>query len=491
MTSTPKTAEQFAQLAFNLNLLSARQLESIWGELGSRNVPAADLERLLLRRGLLTNYQVKRLLAGERAGYFYGDYKVLYLVGTGTFARVYRAVHKDSGEVVALKVLRKRFSESVVETEQFLREGRMGARLRHPNIVPIYEVSSKKRIHYLVMEFVEGRNLREFIKIRKKLPAIEAVKLITDVTAALAYAFEQGITHRDLKLSNVLIASNGVARLVDFGLATISAGQGEDSLAEHPNPRTIDYAALERATGVRKDDPRSDVYFTGCMLYHMLTGVPPLSETRDRLQRLSISRFQSVRPIQDLEPSLPEHLAMVVNKTLELNPQRRYQAPGELLADLHATAGYMRRSEAADATRGGPIDALSAAGTPQGTVMVVESDMELQDRFREGLKKRGFRVLVMSNPSRAIQRFELEPGVADCVVFSCHGLGGEGVHGFNAFAERSATRGVPAVLLLGPRQGGWKRSAQLAGHRVVATFPLKMKELDSLLRSLIGSRSAA
>src|SRR5690606_7115883 len=110
-------------------------------------------------RGLLTNYQVDKLARGDKAGFYYGDYKILYLVGTGSFARVYRAVHKDTGKVVAVKVLRKRFSEDATTTEQFVREGEMGAKLRHPNIVPIYEIHSSRRQHYMVMDFIEGRNL--------------------------------------------------------------------------------------------------------------------------------------------------------------------------------------------------------------------------------------------------------------------------------------------------------------------------------------------
>ena len=111
----------------------------------------SDVQRALLGRGILTNYQFDRLARGEKAGFYYGDYKVLYLVGTGSFARVYRAVHRETEQVVALKVLRSRYSENPVQTEQFLREGSMGAKLRHPNIVPIYEVFSQRRLHFLVM----------------------------------------------------------------------------------------------------------------------------------------------------------------------------------------------------------------------------------------------------------------------------------------------------------------------------------------------------
>src|SRR5688572_11461046 len=113
------SAEQFAQRAFDVNLLDERQLQEIWGQLGTRQVSGEEFRQHLLRRGLLTMLQTERLLRGERTGYFYGEYKVLYQVGKGTFARVYRASHKTTGEIVALKVLRKSLSVQKDVAERF------------------------------------------------------------------------------------------------------------------------------------------------------------------------------------------------------------------------------------------------------------------------------------------------------------------------------------------------------------------------------------
>jgi serine/threonine-protein kinase len=450
-------------------------LEAAWGELGTHNVTAEDLHRVLVRRGWLTNYQVDKLARGEKAGFFYGDYKVLYLVGSGSFARVYRAVHKDTGKVVAVKVLRKRFSENPAMLEQFIREGEMGAKLRHPNIVPIYEVHSGRRDHYMVMDFIEGRNLREFVRVRKKLSVEEALRFSMDIAAGLAYAAEYGIRHRDLKLSNVLMSSTGRAQLVDFGLAAVTGGVDDESA--EVNPRTIDYAGLERATGVRKDDPRSDIYFAGCMLYNMLTGQPPLVETKDRTQRLSKTRFENITPIQSLEPDLPPRVVAVVNKAMELNVNRRYQTPGEFLADLKLTEKRLKSTE----------DPTSVAPNEEGldkSVMIVDSNPNMQDVFRDSLKKVGYRVLVVSDPSRALDRCDTDEHVADCVVFGCHSLGKPALEAFNRLGQLDRTKQIPAILLLAEKQAPLAKYANLSARRVVAKMPLKMREFREVLREL-------
>lgn len=498
------TAEQFAQRAFHFNLLDERQLDSVWGEFGTRNVDAAEFRTVLVRRELMTNYQVEKLLRGDRSGYFYGDYKMLYLVGTGTFARVFRAVNSSNGRVVAVKVLRKRFSEDLEKTEQFLREGQMGATLRHPAIVPIYEVHSTGKDLFLVMEFVEGQNLRHFVKVRTKVDPMEATKLMIDVCSGLAYAFDHGVTHRDLKLSNVLVSSLGRARLVDFGLAAIGGGKmSDEDMAKFPNPRTIDYAALERATGVRKDDKRSDVYFTGCILYHMLTGVAPLRETKDRLQRMSITRFEEIKPVTALEPAMPVPLAIVVNKSMELNPSRRYQTPAEMCEDLK-----MAQQRLEDAAERGESLAANEVGIPADadvvhpgkvtpksegdgkTILVVESDGKMQDVFRKQLKKYGYRVLIIADIDRAVARFQ-DQHVADCVIFCANKFGEAALKTFNDFGRLERTRHVPAILLLSEKQMSWDEKAKPGGHRGVLVMPIQMRDLRKMLLEVIDCEQAA
>src|SRR5262249_31326686 len=156
----------------------------------------------------------------------------------------------------AVKVLRKKFSSDAKKCEQFRREAEVGLTLRHPNVVAVYEVGSDKLAHYIVMEFVEGQSLREFIKIRKQISPTDAVRLITDITRGLDYAARKGISHRDMKASNVLVSTvqtadqgrshMGQAKLVDFGLAGIDPDEASDELAGSIDAaRALDYVTLD------------------------------------------------------------------------------------------------------------------------------------------------------------------------------------------------------------------------------------------------------
>jgi len=491
------TAEQITQQAFNLSLLDDRQLQAVWGELGRRDVPADELIQLLMRRELMTNFQLERMLRGERTGYYYGDYKVLYMVAAGTFARVYRAVHRETGRVVALKVLRKRYCDDPEQVEHFLREGHLSEKLRHPNIVPVYDVQSQGRNHFFVMEFVEGFNLREFLKARKKFQPIEATRLVADMAAGLRYAAEHGVFHRDLKLTNVLVASSGQAKLVDFGLAGVDKSTHRDDDDHGLNQRTIDYAGLERATGVRKNDPRSDIYFVGCIYYYLLTGKSPLVETRDRIQRLAKSRFTEVVPINKIDPSLPLSVTSIVRKAMEFDPNKRYQLPAQMLVDLNIA---MKRLAAGDVTTDVTVAdealqkerkraaALLDIDGQRRTVMVVESNTRFQDAFREMLKKDGYRALVLSDPQRALGRFEDDEKLpADCVIFGTSQLGETAIEAFLNFAEGQKTSDLPAVLLLDPDHRAWqaKLAPKLSKRRIVVPMPVKIRQLRKALSQLV------
>lgn len=478
------SAEQVAQRAFDLGLLDQRQLQEIWAAHGTRNVTTDDFFTHLVRREYMTNYQVERLTRGERGGFFFGDYKILYLVGAGTFARVYRAVHVKTEGVVALKVLRRRYSDNSIQSSRFVREGRLVRSLQNEHIVPIHEVYSKDRVHFLVMDFIEGRNLRDFVKVRQIIEPMEATRLMIDIVSGLSYAFEQGLTHRDLKMSNILVSSEGAAKLVDFGLASLDETLNLADLADVPNARSIDYAALERTTGVKKDDTRSDIYFLGCIFYNMLSGESPLAESRDRMHRLSRQRFLDVEPIRSLMPDLPDSVVLVVNKAMMLDPGRRYQTPNAMLVDLEIAIRRIddELATAAEAKK----NATGPVAPPKATIMIVEPNTQLQDVFRKSFRLSGYRVLITSDPLRALEWCRADAMTSDCVIINAQNLGRQAVEIFNQFGGDPKTDFIRVGLMLDEPQAEWKDIAQLSEHRVLIQMPLTMKELRQAITSLLG-----
>ena len=484
----PMTVDDLTQRILTLELLRERDIREIWMSFRSQDVDMESLTAALTRQGLLTNYQIERLLSGENTGFYFGEYRALYLVGAGSFARVFRATHKSSGKIVAVKVLRARFSENDEAINHFVREAELGMELRHPNIVPIYEVTSKDYQHFMVMDFVEGQTLRDFLKIRKIVEPKMATRIVTDVCSALEYAMKRGLQHRDLKLSNVMLSIGGKAMVVDFGLAALLTAK---DAGEGVSQRAIDYAALERITGAPKNDTRSDIYFLGCMFYQLLTGVSPLAETKERHKRLNKTRFYQVRPIQVLAPKMPHAVSFIVNKAMSLDVEKRYQTMAEMHADLLVAA---RRLE-----EGGDDDiapthiemglaAKESLGShkkaEQKAVMVVESDVEMQNVFREAFKKAGYRVLVISDPERALERIK-DDAPADVVIFNAQSIGPQALESFNELVIDKRINAIPAILLLDEPQIKWGAMAKRDRIHFTVGMPISLKRIRDVVAKLL------
>ena len=489
------TPEDFARRISDVGLADRRDVERAMGELSGTDATLEAVVHHMQSRGFVTTLQTEKILRGDRSGFFYGPYKVLYLIGAGTFARVYRA--SKEGKVFAIKVLRKRFRDEPKEMEQFLREGSMGLKLRHPNIVSIHDVVPDARNPFLVMEFVEGQTLRELVRIRGQLPYDLSLRLMHEISSGLAHAAGMGISHRDLKLSNVLISSDGKAKLVDFGLAALSDRQNPDQIADCPNARAIDYAALERGTGVRKDDPRSDVFFAGNMLYHMLAGQPALTETRDRLARLNVSRFQQIKPISQLVPDIPGIVNQLLTRMMEFNPDKRIQSAAALTAEIRKIMDVLEKGPSKSQADGHTDDTMNYEDddipTDEGegyVVMLVESKATLQNAIRERLKSRGYRVLIIQDPNRALARFDpADEPPADCVIFSAAELGTLALEAYNQFASDDHTCEIPAILLCDRRQARIIAEARRGPRRQLLALPLKVRELRAgLMKVLAGTQ---
>ncbi len=464
----------FAQQVLKLGLVTEAQLSEARDEIGEANPDLSQMMRVLERKSYLTPWQRGKILKGDFDGFFLGGYRLLYKIASGSFGRVFRADDPRSGTVVAVKVLRRRWSEDQARIDMFIREGKVGLTLKHPNIVEVLAISRdvSSGQYYLVLEFVEGGNLREILQIRKKLTVAESLRILEDSASGLTYAYARGMSHRDIKLTNLLISSTGEAKLVDFGLAQFFASFAKD---EEKVDRTVDYAGLERATGVKTGDVRSDIYFLGCVFYECLTGRPPLVMSRDKHQRMRKERFEQVLPIQPDEVQGPPSLFALLETMMSLDPQRRYQTPSQL---IDAVKAVRREVEGKSGKEGGR--------PPSRSVFVVEHDEHLQDLLRDGLKAEGYRVFMAGDPLRALDRFRQQP--YDGLIVDARTTGEDGFRVFVHILEEAVRKRLPcaAIVILAQDQASWAARLPQAPHLAVMGQDVKFKRLLRKLQELMA-----
>ena len=463
------------------------------------NGPSIDaLIRELEQRHYLTPYQVSKLKKRETDGLRLGPYKLLYRNASGSFARVFRGVSVDDGQMIGIKVLRQRWAEDPRTVNLFRREGELGKRLKHKNIVPIYEVGSEGGQHYLSMEFIEGGNFRELLRSRHKFSVAEASKYALDIAEGLEYALKLGLTHRDLKLTNVLLSAQGVAKLVDFGLAGQDAGL---STMEEEVDRAVEYATLERSTNAPDNDPRSDLYFLGAIFYELLTGVAPYPPSKSREDRKQPSRYRNIRPIRQVDPSIPPAVMAIINQLLQINPNERYQSPTEVIRDLQTIVGTrtearVSRGESIPAESSLPVflDAAPASDVElpaasvkgaQPTVLCVENRPQQQDSLREYFTKHGYRVLLLRDVQRAMTRITSDPPQGLILMAEALGDGDEASFAYEKISAACRKSGTPIVMVLSKKHRDFKdRFADTSTSRVLTDKHVTLRSIRQALESL-------
>lgn len=480
--------QNFQGFLIGQKLVDPPQLQDCVARIQSRGPSIDALIGELEQRHYLTPYQVSKLKKRETDGLRLGPYKVLYRNASGSFARVFRGCSVDDGKMVGIKLLRQRWAEDPRTVNLFRREGELGKRLKHKNIVPIYEVGSDGNQHYLSMEFVEGGNFRELLKSRRKFSVEEASRYVLDMAEGLEYALKLGLTHRDLKLTNVLLSSQGVAKLVDFGLAGQDASL---STMEEEVDRAIEYATLERSTNAPDNDPRSDLYFLGAIFYELLTGVAPYPPTRSREDRKQPSRYCNIRPIRQVDPSIPPAVMAIIEQLMQINPNERYQSPTEVIRDLQTIVGARTESVATgvDASAAPESDealpASNGAKSAMPTVLCVENRLKQQDSLREYFSKHGYRVLLLQDVLRAISRIETDPPQGLILMADSLGEGDDASRAYDRVAACCRKFGTPVVLVLSKKHKEMKdRFVNTSSTRVLTEKHVTLRAIRSSLEEL-------
>ena len=266
-----------------------------------------------------------------------GLYEVKELIGSGGMANVYKAVMLGrngpvpAGTVVAVKVLRQEYTHDPELVRRFKNESKAISLLNHPNIVKVYDVSVNDQLQYIVMEYVDGMTLREYLNERGgKLTSRETVHFISQILKALEHAHANGVVHRDIKPQNIMLLDNGQLRMMDFGIARIS--RAENQLLSGKTMGSVHYISPEQAKG-DETDCTSDIYSVGVMMYEMLSGQLPF-DAEDAVEVAIKQISDQPKSLHEIAPQVPAALVEITEKAMAKLPQNRYASAREMLDAL-------------------------------------------------------------------------------------------------------------------------------------------------------------
>lgn len=259
-----------------------------------------------------------------------GRYEITELIGIGGMADVYRAIDIVENKIVAVKILKNEFANDDDFLRRFRNESKAIAVLSHPNIVKIFDVGFTDKIQFIVMEYIDGITLKEFMEQQSILKWKDAIHFIIQILRALQHAHDRGIVHRDIKPQNIMLFPDGTIKVMDFGIARFAREEGK-TLSDKAIG-SVHYISPEQARGDIVDE-KSDIYSVGVMMYEMLTGIKPF----DANNPVSVALMQmqaKAKPPRELNENIPEGLEEIVIRAMQKEPSRRYQSASEMIKDI-------------------------------------------------------------------------------------------------------------------------------------------------------------
>ena len=304
-----------------------------------------------------------------------GRYELVELIGSGGMAVVYKAMCHRLNRYVAVKIMRPELAKNEKFRRRFQTESQAIAKLSHPNIVGVYDVSRTDHIEYIVMELIDGITLKQYLQDHGPIDAPQAVDFSLQIARALSHAHGKGIVHRDIKPQNILVVEDGVIKVADFGIANL---QSEVPDVENEAIGSVHYISPEQARGLPVDG-RSDIYSLGIVMYEMLSGKLPFDGDDDRT--VALKHLSAVpTPLREITPSVPEALEKIVMKAMNASLDERYQTADALVADL----------EALQKTINGSLDILEGGVAP----LSIAGELRKEDYIRR--RRRAHRVSMLS-----------------------------------------------------------------------------------------------
>jgi eukaryotic-like serine/threonine-protein kinase len=320
-------------------VLGERQLAEIKAKVlhGDYPIDSVALAGRLVKEKILTEYQTKRFLSNKPHGLVVGRYVIVDRLGSGSMGRVYKAHHVMMERYVALKIIAPEIVTNERVVARFQREMRLVGRLDHPNVIRAFDADQINRLLYIVMEYVQGESLAQRLR-RSLIPPLEMAGYAAQASLGLAHAHSQGIVHRDVKPSNLLLTEDRQIKVLDLGLGVLMEADDASSFATADGIAvgTVDYMSPEQACG-REVDGRSDLYSLACSMYHLMTG--KLAFPGDSpIERMGKRISGRPVPILEARSDIPPALVRVIDRLLANKPQDRYQTAQEVADALQAVA---------------------------------------------------------------------------------------------------------------------------------------------------------
>lgn len=332
----PGTADEFLDLVRKSGTVDDERLSAYLSKLRASGVTVqqepATFASLLIHDGILTHFQAEQFLMGKWRRFTIGKYKLLERLGFGRMGGVYLCEHEPTHRQVAIKVLPTAQADDPPSLERFYREARALAALAHPNIVRAYDIDQDEGVHFLVMEYVDGSSLQDITDKCGPMAVLRASHYMRQAALGLQHAHEiAGIVHRDIKPSDILVDRGGGVKIIDMGLARFSGDEEAVLTTRHDEVvlGTPDYMALEQAIDPHSADIRADIYSLGATFYFCLTGHKPFPGGT-AAQKLIWHQTRQPEPIRQLQPTVPEGLAALIERMMAKDPSQRPQTPQEV-----------------------------------------------------------------------------------------------------------------------------------------------------------------
>ncbi len=296
---------------------------------------AEELAKELVRKKVLTKFQAELVYQGKGKSLVIDNYLILEKIGQGGMGQVFKARHRRMDRVVAVKVLPASLMKDASTIARFEREVRAAARITHPNIVTAFDAGQDGKVHFLVMEYVEGKDLSVLVKKNGPFPLNQAIGLITQAARGLAAAHAAGIVHRDIKPGNLLLDKSGAVKILDMGLARMQGeGAGQAELTSTGTIMgTVDYMAPEQAINTKTADARADIYSLGCSLFYLLTGKATYAGDT-LMSKLLAHRDHPIPAIREVCVDVPDDVDAVFCRMVAKRVDDRYQTMNEVIGDL-------------------------------------------------------------------------------------------------------------------------------------------------------------